>query len=182
MVLCFQLVEVISQVSKRCKSESKPPCEHTQKANKSTGVFLGFFRKIHGLSFLVNHQMPIFHIRIFQLRKEICFSSLQGRAVLVANVASRWGFTKKHYKELIDFRPIFHPRRPWRDATKSRTLKEQVLAVKRITSTHVKRCTKNFCFSFFQCWVCSSFVSRRLVTRVVSFPTTCRKPPTNKPV
>lgn len=89
MVLCFQLVEVISQVSKRCKSEFKPPCEHTQKANKSTVVFLGFFRKIHGLFFLVSHQMPIFHIRIFQLRKEICFSSLQGRAVLVANVASR---------------------------------------------------------------------------------------------
>ena len=43
------------------------------------------------------------------LRQEIAFSSL-GRPVLVTNVASRWGFTKKHYKELIE---AWHCLRKW---------------------------------------------------------------------
>lgn len=138
MVLCFQLVEVISQVSKRCKSEFKPPCKHTQKANKSTVVFLGFFRKIHGLFF---GEPPDAHFphQNFSAKERSLFFLAAG----ASSSGCQRGVKMRFYQETLQradwLSSNFSSTKTFRGATKPRTLKGTSFGSK---ENHINPCQK----------------------------------------
>lgn len=170
MVLCFQLVEVTFE--KMQVWDQTTLQAHTE----SQQIHCCIFRVFSKNSWTFFGEPPDAHFphRNFSTKERSLFFLAAG----ASSSGCQRGVKMRIYQETLQradwLSSNFSSTKTFRGATKPRTLKEQVLAVKRITSTHVKRCTKNFCFSVFQCWVCSSFVSRRLVTRVVSLPKTCR--------
>lgn len=138
MVLCFQLVEVISQVSKRCKSEFKPPCKHTESQQIHCGIFRMFSKNSWTIFF---GEPPDAHFphQNFSAKERNLFFLAAG----ASSSGCQRGVKMRFYQETLQradwLSSNFSSTKTFRGATKSRTLKGTSFGSK---ENHINPCQK----------------------------------------